>query len=134
LRLVITLLLHLLRLLPFLVGGHRHLALENLALRQQLAVYKRSAPRPKLTPLAESFRGAYDRVDPARVPESRARPSERRLRRILTCYVTYYHQVRTHLALDKDAPDRRPVELPADKIVQLPEVGGLHHRYLREAA
>jgi hypothetical protein len=47
-RLVITLLLHLLRLLPFLVGGHRELALENLALRQQLVIYKRTVPRPKL--------------------------------------------------------------------------------------
>ena len=28
---MITLLLHLLRLLPFLCGGHRQLALENLA-------------------------------------------------------------------------------------------------------
>jgi putative transposase len=41
---VITLVLHLLRLLPFFLGGHRQLALENLALRQQLAVYKRTAP------------------------------------------------------------------------------------------
>jgi hypothetical protein len=32
-RLVITLLLNLLRLVPFLVGGHRQIALENLALR-----------------------------------------------------------------------------------------------------
>src|SRR5262245_37796466 len=45
---MITLLLHLLRLFPFLLGGHRQLALENLALRQQLAVYKRAAPRPRL--------------------------------------------------------------------------------------
>src|SRR5881398_3594309 len=45
---MITLLLHLLRLLPFLCGGHRQLALENLALRQQLAVYKRTVNRPKL--------------------------------------------------------------------------------------
>jgi hypothetical protein len=45
---VITLVLHLLRLFPFLLGGHRQLALENLALRQQLAVYKRTAARPKL--------------------------------------------------------------------------------------
>src|SRR5437879_8436652 len=45
---MITLLLQLLRLLPFLCGGHRQLALENLALHQQLAVYKRTAPRPKL--------------------------------------------------------------------------------------
>src|SRR5713226_1739671 len=45
---MITLLLHLLRLLPFLCGGHRQLAVENLALRQQLAVYKRTTARPKL--------------------------------------------------------------------------------------
>src|SRR5947209_7870603 len=45
---MITLLLHVLRLLPFLFGGHRQLAVENLALRQQLAVYKRTTPRPKL--------------------------------------------------------------------------------------
>jgi putative transposase len=45
---MITLLLHLLRLLPFLGGGHRQLALENLALRHQLAVYKRTVTRPKL--------------------------------------------------------------------------------------
>src|SRR6267378_5690368 len=45
---MITLLLHLLRLLPFLFGGHRQLALENLALRQQLVVYKRTVPRPRL--------------------------------------------------------------------------------------
>jgi hypothetical protein len=52
---VITLVLHLLRLLPFLLGGHRQLALENLALRQQLAVYKRTAPRPKLRPADRLF-------------------------------------------------------------------------------
>jgi hypothetical protein len=45
---MITTLVHLLRLFPFLCGGHRQLALENLALRQQLAVYKRTAKRPKL--------------------------------------------------------------------------------------
>jgi putative transposase len=61
--------------------------------------------------------------------------SERHLRRRLTRYLAYYHQARTHLALDKDTPDLRPVERPeAGKIVQLPEVGGLHHRYLRQAA
>jgi GAF domain-containing protein len=45
---MITLLLHLFRLLPFLFGGHRQLALDNLALRQQLAVYKRTVSRPPL--------------------------------------------------------------------------------------
>jgi putative transposase len=60
---------------------------------------------------------------------------ERHLRRILTRYFGYYHQARTHLSLAKDAPDVRPVELAsAGRIVQLPEVGGRHHRYLRQAA
>jgi hypothetical protein len=45
---MIVLLLHLFRLLPFLFGGQRQLALENLALRQQLAVYKRTVIRPPL--------------------------------------------------------------------------------------
>src|SRR3989442_1380923 len=45
---MIILLINLLRLLPFLFGGHRQLALENLALRQQLAVYKRTVNRPRL--------------------------------------------------------------------------------------
>jgi transposase InsO family protein len=61
--------------------------------------------------------------------------SERHLRRILARYFSYYHQSRTHLALDKDAPDIRPRELPeVGRIRQIPEVGGLHHRYFRQAA
>src|SRR5437867_6356206 len=60
---------------------------------------------------------------------------ESHLRRILARYFSYYHRARTHLALDKDAPDVRPVELPeAGRIVEIPEVGGLHHRYVRQAA
>ena len=56
---------------------------------------------------------------------------ERHLRRILA----RYHRARTHLALDKDAPDVRPVELSdAGRIVEILEVGGLHHRYVRRAA
>jgi putative transposase len=45
---MISTLLHLLRLCPFLCGGHRQLALENLALRQQLTVYRRTVARPRL--------------------------------------------------------------------------------------
>jgi hypothetical protein len=59
---VITLVLHLLRLLPFLLGGHRQLALENLALRQQLAVYKRTALRPKLRPADRLFWAGLARI------------------------------------------------------------------------
>src|SRR5262249_1109649 len=54
---------------------------------------------------------------------------------ILVRYFAYYHRARTHLSLDKDAPDVRPVELPAaGRIVEIREVGGLHHRYVRSAA
>src|SRR5437660_5375962 len=60
---------------------------------------------------------------------------ERHRRRTLARYFAYYHQARTHLALDKDAPDIRPIQLPeAGTILQIPEVGGLHHRYVRRAA
>jgi transposase InsO family protein len=60
---------------------------------------------------------------------------ERHLRRTLTAYFAYYHRARTHLSLDKDAPDVRPVEGPeAGSVVPLREVGGLHHRYVRRAA
>jgi putative transposase len=37
--------------------------------------------------------------------------SERHLHRVLTRYFAYYHGTRTHLALEKDAPDRRPITL-----------------------
>jgi len=61
--------------------------------------------------------------------------NERHLRRILARYVSYYHGARTHLALQKDAPDGRPIERPeVGTVVQIPEVGGLHHRYVPEAA
>jgi hypothetical protein len=61
--------------------------------------------------------------------------SERHLHRILARYVSYYHGAPTHLALQKDAPDGRPIELAeVGRVVALPEVGGLHHRYVRQAA
>src|SRR5256886_13291523 len=45
---MITLLFHLLRLLRFLLADHCELALENLALRHQVAVYRRIVTRPRL--------------------------------------------------------------------------------------
>ena len=61
--------------------------------------------------------------------------NEIHLRRILRSYVRYYHASRTHLALGKDAPDLREVQPPElGRIVEFPEVGGLHHRYSRRAA
>ena len=68
-QLVITLLLHVFRLFPFLVGGHRQLALENLALRQQLAVYRRTIGRPKLRPVDRLLhRRSTSRLSPTSAP------------------------------------------------------------------
>ena len=57
------------------------------------------------------------------------------LRRVLRRYVEYYERTRTHLALDKDAPVSRAVSAPTTgRIIAIPQVGGLHHRYERTAA
>lgn len=59
--------------------------------------------------------------------------SRRHLRRLLKNYLTYYHRSRTHLALAKDAPEPRAI-MRRGKIIAIPQVGGLHHRYERQAA
>jgi transposase InsO family protein len=61
--------------------------------------------------------------------------NERHLRRVLSSYVDYYQRTRTHLSLDKDCPDPRPIQPPRiGRVVALPQVCGLHHRYERLAA
>ena len=60
---------------------------------------------------------------------------ERHLLRIVRDYLDYYHESRTHLSLDKDAPVLRQRQSREDgSVVALPMVGGLHHRYVRRAA
>ncbi len=61
--------------------------------------------------------------------------NERHLRRVLSSYVDYYNHTRTHLSLDKDSPHSRLVQPPeSGRVIALPQVGGLHHRYERLAA
>jgi putative transposase len=61
--------------------------------------------------------------------------NETHLRRLLREYLIYYHEARTHLSLDKDAPEPRLVEhLDQGRIIETPMVGGLHHRYTCQAA
>jgi putative transposase len=61
--------------------------------------------------------------------------NEASLYRHLKSFVTYYHQTRTHLGLDKDTPESRPVQPPdLGPVFAIPQVGGLHHRYERRAA
>jgi len=61
--------------------------------------------------------------------------NERSLRQTLRTYFHYYGKSRTHLALAKDAPEPRAVHKPENGlIVEIPEVGELHHRYERRVA
>ena len=54
--------------------------------------------------------------------------NERHLRRVLYSYVDYYQRTRTHLSLDKDCPQPRPI-MPSriGMVIAIPQVGGLHH-------
>jgi hypothetical protein len=52
-----------------------------------------------------------------------------------SAFISYYHRSRTHLTLAKDSPEHRSIQLPGSgRIIAIPEVGGLHHRYERRAA
>ncbi len=53
------------------------------------------------------------------------------LRSILSECLDYYHHDRTHLSLGKDTPSGRAVEHrpKSGKVVALPRLGGLYHRY-----
>jgi putative transposase len=57
--------------------------------------------------------------------------SEGHLKRLLSEYIRYYHDDRTHLDLEKDTPrSRASVQSnPGSRVVSLPRLGGLHHRY-----
>jgi len=60
---------------------------------------------------------------------------ERHLRRILSGYVAYYNESRTHLSLSKDSPEGRTTQPPEQgRVVEQDRVGGLHHEYVRIAA
>ena len=55
---------------------------------------------------------------------------ERHLRHLLLAYKDYYNNARTHLSLAKDSPVSRAVEA-IGRIISIPILGGLHHRYVR---
>ena len=60
--------------------------------------------------------------------------NERYLCPVLSSYIDYYNRSRTHLSLEHDCPDPRPIQRRGGKVVALPQVAGLHHRYERLAA
>ena len=108
-------------------GAYFDTRVDGLGIEQVL-----TAPRsPWQNPLVERMIGSIRRecLDHVIVLD------ERHLRRILRKYVDYYHSCRTHLSLEKDAPEPRRVESPAmGKVRAIPKVGGLHHYYTRRAA
>jgi putative transposase len=58
--------------------------------------------------------------------------NEEHLRRLVREYVSYYHEDRIHDSLEKDAPNRRPVESRPSctaTVFSSPRLAGLHHRY-----
>lgn len=108
-------------------GASFHQRVREMSIREVL-----TAPRcPWQNAYAERFIGSLRRecLDHVIVL------NEASLRSIVRSYFEYYERSRTHLALGKDAPKSRAIQLPAlGVVVELPQVGGLHHRYERSAA
>ena len=115
-------------LLSFIVSFFRtrvSLQIEILALRHQLAVCRQSIPRsPWQNPYVERLIGSIRRecLDHMIVL------NERHLHKILKSYFDDYHRSRVHQSLDMDCPEPRPVQEPnIEPVVEIPQVGGLHH-------
>jgi transposase InsO family protein len=94
----------------------------------------RTAPRsPWQNPFVERFGGTLRRelLDKIVV----FNPTQ--LHRLVREFVRYYHEDRCHLGLGKDAPQPRGVTPPPSasaRVVALPRVGGLQHRYAWQEA
>jgi hypothetical protein len=59
--------------------------------------------------------------------------NERHLKRLLSDYVCYYHEDRTHLGLHKQTPGHRVRSSNRGALLSRPRLGGLHHCYDRAA-
>jgi len=104
-----------------------------------MAAVKAMGGKPKRT----SFRSPWQNGVAERWIESCRRDlldhvivlNERHLKRLLTEYVRYYHEDRTHLGLIKGTPLGRIVAPRSAqvKVISRPRLGGLHHRYERAA-
>ena len=82
------------------------------------------------------FRGCLRKFVPAVHPLRRRGTKVVAARRYVTSLRTADSVLATdNLSLAKDAPEPRPVQGPQlGRIVAIPQVGGLHHRYERRAA
>jgi hypothetical protein len=91
----------------------------------------------KMDPLRTSFESPWQNGVAERWVESCRRDlldhiipmNERHLKRLLSEYIRYYHEDRTHLGLGKGTPSGRSRSITAERIHSLGRLGGLHHRY-----
>ena len=99
-------------------------ALQNLGVKPV-----RTAPRsPWQNPYVERFGGTLRRELFDKIIVF----NEKQLHRLVHEFVTYYQEDRCHLGLEKDTPNPRvvtPPPSPSARVVALPRVGGLQHRY-----
>jgi transposase InsO family protein len=119
--------------------------LMKLGIRVSLATVSRYVPKKERDPTRTAFRSPWQNGTAERVVGSVRRElldhvvvlNEDHLRRLLREYVDYHNAERVHTSI-RDSPVGRPVESrPSSgaRVVGLPRVGGLHHRYRwREAA
>jgi len=106
-------------------GAFFHRRVKNMGIKEIIT----SRKSPWQNPYAERVIGSIrrERIDHLVVL------GERHLRRILMAYVAYYNGVRPHLSLQRNAPIPRMAEPGRGRIIAIPQVGGLHHRYRRAA-
>jgi putative transposase len=95
----------------------------------------------KIEPVRTSFESPWQNGVAERWVESCRRDlldhiiavNERHLKRLLSEYIRYYHEDRTHLGLGKGTPENRTPSRGSGRVVSVARLGGLHHRYDRAA-
>src|ERR1700737_3335561 len=90
----------------------------------------------KIRPVRTSFESPWQNGVAERWVESCRRDlavNERHLKRLLSEYVRYYHEDRTHLGLGKGTPNGRTRTIASGHALSHVRLGGLHHRYDRAA-
>ena len=105
-------------------GGYFRQRVEGMGIEQVVTAYK----SPWQNAYVERLNGSIRRECTDHVIVF----SENHMRRILRSYFEYYNNDRTHLGIAKETPIARPISKrasPLSKVIELPRVGGLHHRY-----
>jgi len=109
---------------PLFINKDFHKRVKEMSIKEVII-----APRsPWQNPFAEGVIGSIRRE----CLDHLITLGENHLHQILSSYFRYYNNCRSHLSLDRNSPSPRNVEPPSKgKVISIPEVGGLHHRYSR---